>query len=498
MGIPYYFYTLINSYTDIISEELQTKTDIYCMDFNGVIHPVCAKEMKDGINEDHLIENLYEKVCDDIAKLKPVKTMVCVDGVVPVAKMFQQRKRRYLTVFKNKIDNIAVKWDTNAITPGTNFMKSLNRHFKNKARYNDATIFYSGSDEYGEGEHKIFSLLEKEKDDLNIVINGLDADLIILSLMSHRKNIHLMRENEDSKTFVNMNNLRIAILNEVCKKWGIKVPGVYSNDARNIIESYCVMCSLLGNDFIPHLLSLDMKSGGLETLIDYTKATYQSHGLLVQDTKINYKALTDILQSIAKTEDKDIHDATERHIKKNAYRNSANSEYYALKNKERFAQEIYANTSTWRNIYYKNVFGCNTGIDSSSVTLACSNYIIGIYWTYMYYKRKGYDNTWHYPYSYPPSVRDITNYTMGNAEPVLKESTTDLSADTQLLIVLPRESKHLLKEKHQRFMENEASGLYHMYPSKYRIFTFLKTHLWECAPVLPTINVQHIQKASSI
>lgn len=492
MGIPYYFYTLINSYTDIVSESIQIQPDIYCMDFNGVIHPVCASQADK--NEDKLIESLYTKVCDDIEALKPKKTIICVDGVVPVAKMFQQRKRRYLTVFKNKIDKVESAWDTNAITPGTEFMRLLNRHFKNKARYCNNAIVYSGSDENGEGEHKIFSFLEKEKDDLNVIINGLDADLIILSIMSHRKNIYLMRENDGSKTFVNINNLREAILSEVCKRWGIDRVDAYSNNARDIMESYSVMCSLLGNDFIPHLLTLDMKSGGLDKLIEHTKNTYKLHGLLVKDASINYTALSDILHSIAATEDRDIYTTTERDLKKTPFRYSTESEYYALKNKEKTASEIYSNTERWRNTYYKNIFDCNISIDSTTVGDACKNYISGIYWTYAYYKRKGYDNTWHYPYGYPPSVRDITNYTLGNPEPVLVSHTAEITPDMQLLIVLPRESKHLLKKEHQRFMEDVSAGLYHMFPSKYRIITYLKMHLWECSPVLPTINMALVRK----
>ncbi len=39
----------------------------------------------------------------------------------------------------------------------------------------------------GEGEHKIFKKLKIENDYNNIIINGLDADLIILSLISHKK-----------------------------------------------------------------------------------------------------------------------------------------------------------------------------------------------------------------------------------------------------------------------------------------------------------------------
>jgi len=51
---------------------------------------------------------------------------------------------------------------------------------------------------------------------VKIIINGLDADLIILSLLSGKKNIYLMREMEDNNTtFLNILELRKAIYKRI-------------------------------------------------------------------------------------------------------------------------------------------------------------------------------------------------------------------------------------------------------------------------------------------
>jgi 5'-3' exoribonuclease 1 len=501
MGIPYYFYTLTKTYNNIISNKLPSTVDIYCMDFNGVIHPICAKIIAESttIDEENIIKQLYSKVLDDIAQLKPKKVLICVDGLVPMAKITQQRKRRYLSVYKNKIDNITPKWDTNAITPGTKFMQQLNTYFKKQIRYNttNTIISFTGSDEYGEGEHKIFKLLDLENHS-TVLINGLDADLIILSLMSHRPNIYLMRENEGIM-YVSIDNLRKAIVEELIHKWNITNRNIYlddifSQDSKNLIESYCVMCSLLGNDFIPHILTLNLKHNGLEKLMYQTGLSYQTYGLLVQNNTINYSILTDILQNIAKTEDKDIFQITEKYIKTNTAQNTLNSEYYAVKHKDPIASKIYADISKWRQTYYKYLFNTNTSIDSSVITNACYNYIKGIYWTYNYYKKQPYDALWYYPYTYPPSLKNIADYALGNAVPIIKETKLDINSQIQLMIVLPKESKNLLDTKYQKYMEDLSLGLYHLYPSSYKIYTYLKTHLWECVPELPTINLDIIIK----
>ena len=191
MGIPYYFYKLSQKYNNVVSNKKPENTDIYCIDFNGIIHNV-AQELiyeKDIVDvEDKIIEGVWNKILHYIDIYKAKKYIICADGVAPAAKMSQQRKRRYLSIYRNVIDDVHItkkpQWDTNAITPGTQFMNNLNVFISKKIRYSTFSIdiIYSGSNETGEGEHKIFKKLKVENDYNNIIINGLDADLIMLTI----------------------------------------------------------------------------------------------------------------------------------------------------------------------------------------------------------------------------------------------------------------------------------------------------------------------------
>ena len=133
MGIPYYFYKLSQKYNNIVTNIKPENTDIYCIDFNGIIHTVAHEFIynSDISNvEDKIIDAVWEKIEYYIKTYKAKKYIICADGVAPAAKMIQQRKRRYLSVYKNKIDDKYTEnkptWDTNAITPGTQFMNKLN------------------------------------------------------------------------------------------------------------------------------------------------------------------------------------------------------------------------------------------------------------------------------------------------------------------------------------------------------------------------------------
>jgi len=517
MGIPYYFYSLTKKYQDILHNNKPKNTDIYCIDFNGIIHNVAQQVLKTYENnssepnendiEEKILEGLWKKIEEYIETYNAKKYVICADGVAPMAKIIQQRKRRYLTIYRNKIDAGHITkpvWDTNAITPGTSFMNNMNTYINNKIRYSTYNIefIYSGSNECGEGEHKIFKKLKTlSKNNDDIIINGLDADLIILSLISHIKNIHLMRETIDkfSKNIVynylNIDKLRQAILKEIKHLWSLND----EYDDNDIIESYCTLCSILGNDFIPHLLTIDIKTDGTDKLINIAKKAIQENGLLVSNSTINYECLKYIFKYLSSTEDKDIFNICEKYIKKNAFNISQlPSDNYAIKNKSPLCHTIYNNSSNWHKEYYKVIFDNNITLDSSVIYNSCKNYITGIYWVYEYYKGNTIDCEWYYPYNYPPTLKDISNHAIAYEPPVINAIDNYIEPYLQLLIVLPRESIKLLNNKYICYVTDKYNGLYHMYPLDYEIQTFLKTHLWECAPILPLININYIKKIISM
>ena len=65
MGIPYYFYKLSQKYNNIVTNIKPENTDIYCIDFNGIIHTVAHEFIynSDISNvEDKIIDAVWEKI----------------------------------------------------------------------------------------------------------------------------------------------------------------------------------------------------------------------------------------------------------------------------------------------------------------------------------------------------------------------------------------------------------------------------------------------------
>ncbi len=155
--------------------------------------------------EEELWELIFKATVDrvlfDLKYFRPQDTWIgAVDGPAPHAKAQQQRSRR-----EKSSRNASQIFDRNCITPGTNFMISLDKYIrdflsKNKELF-PPTIIYSSHLEPGEGEHKIVAYYKEDiiknsysskKSGVHVLI-GLDADLIMLSLSSPLPNIYLAR-----------------------------------------------------------------------------------------------------------------------------------------------------------------------------------------------------------------------------------------------------------------------------------------------------------------
>ena len=136
--------------------------------------------------ENFIIQNVINKLENIIKIINPKRNIyIAFDGIPPLAKLSQQKNRRYKSFYQATLFKKTILWDTSSITPGTNFMKNLDlsiyNYFKNK--YNNLNIIISCSDIPGEGEHKLFNYLRNNKNnDYNTVIYGMDADLIMLCL----------------------------------------------------------------------------------------------------------------------------------------------------------------------------------------------------------------------------------------------------------------------------------------------------------------------------
>lgn len=280
------------------------------------------------------IEHLFEII-------KPTQVFyMAIDGVAPRAKMNQQRARRFRTAIeaeenmKKAIKNGDVipkddPFDSNGITPGTEFMAKLTdnlKYFIHKKISEDSNwaqvqIILLGHEVPGEGEHKIMDYIRtmKAQDgyDANLrhCIYGLDADLIMLGLLSHDPHFALLREEvtfgpsrglstgdlNDQKFFL----LHLSLLREYLALEFLDLEDILTFDYsfERVLDDFILIMYVIGNDFLPNLPDLFINKGAFPLLIaTFKQVLKESDGYLNEGGKINLKRLSIWLQFLSEFE----------------------------------------------------------------------------------------------------------------------------------------------------------------------------------------------------
>ena len=484
MGIPSYFSYIIKNYPNILKKfekNFSQKEIIFnnlFLDSNSIIydsmHDIEYKNNDNNTFERNLISAVCKKIEDYIQQISPNELVyIAFDGVAPVAKLNQQKNRRYKSWFINNYDSTDKdKWDSTAITPGTEFMNKLNLqikyHFRLPKKYKVNKIIVSGSDEPGEGEHKIFEHIRDNSNKLlndETVIYGLDADLIMLTInhLQYNNNMYLFRETPDFIKSIDKsldpnclymidipmfkNNMVLYLNNDV------EPTTIIEN---NRVFDYIFICFLLGNDFLPHFPALNIRSNGMDIVLEtYRNIIGNKSKNLINNNKIIWKNVRLLIQELGKNEEDNIKNEyktrnkmEKRNIKFDDNISKFDKEMLYAPSKEREV-ERYINPydDYWEARYYDMLHDIHYK-DEEKMKKLCLNYIEGLEWTFKYYSTGCVDWRWSYNYHYPPLLKDLLKYIPYFDGDVLdikqKNPVTEL---VQLSYVLPKNSLYLLPKK---------------------------------------------------
>ncbi len=269
------------------------------------------------LTESQIMTAIFAYIDHLFTLIKPKKTFfMAIDGVAPRAKMNQQRSRRFRTALdaekaleKAEREGIEIPkeppFDTNSITPGTEFMKKVSIHLKyfinakvmNDKNWQGIEIVLSGHEVPGEGEHKIMEYIRgsigRDDYDVNLrhCIYGLDADLIMLGLVTHIPHFALLREEvvfgrrgdkQKRKTLEDENFylLHLSLVREYLQlefddlKDAIEFEGKFKYNFENLLDDFIFIMYVIGNDFLPNLPDLHINKGAFPVLIQTFKNAF--------------------------------------------------------------------------------------------------------------------------------------------------------------------------------------------------------------------------------
>lgn len=370
MGVPYLYRSLTrDNAAAIVPVTGKVACQILALDFNCALHRHFEDPLR-GLKE---ILDLFAG---------PEVVYIAIDGVAPMAKQIQQRHRRHKTETPER----------NQISPGTTWMKALEKSVAAFVAGLPYPVVFSPSSEAGEGEHKIVQWLRTKAptERADVIVYGLDADLIVIG---KRNGVgRLLRENDEI---------------------GVAAPGYSLLDLTKLTLPPAV--HLFGNDFLPPVAVFQLRQGGLGRMAGLKDATDEAT----------------TLAGAAAQEGKWLADIQAARVKRPP--------------PEDFPRELLARERTirfgepgWRFRYYGQLFRVAS---EEEIQKICIAYWRGLEWVRAYYE----DETvlsweWSYPHGDAPLASDLARYRPAAAFRWLKGEQKPPSMRSQLRFILPAAS----------------------------------------------------------
>lgn len=488
-------------------------------------------------------------------------------------------------------------FDSNCITPGTPFMANVARAMRfyvqerisREPAWQRIKVILSDSNVPGEGEHKIVDYIRRQRvaglesrlkaseealssggdaavpvydPNATHVIYGLDADLIMLSMATHEPRFSVLREDVfaqeaesraqtcrrckqpghfvkdcpvsvaddeggwEKKPFI---FLRIDILREYLQ---IEMS---PTDLERAIDDWIFLCFFVGNDFLPHLPSLEIREGAIDILIDIYKRV-RLGGYICNGGHVDMGRAETVMRELGRIEPgifRKRHDKEERRRANEARRKAQDRLQEAegtLKLNQTAAQLIraeqerastggdYAATPSKRPApgdgdeqagrgealpvphdeirfhepgakerYYRAKLH-----DESLVASVVKSYVQGLAWVMRYYYQGCPSWSWYYPFHYAPFASDLCDIDRIRIDFELGKPFRPFD---QLMAVFPAASQSHVPEPFRHLMTNADSELIDFYPTTFPVDMNGKRHAWQGVALLPFIDEDRLLAA---
>uniref|UniRef100_A0A8C6XSV5 5'-3' exoribonuclease n=1 Tax=Naja naja TaxID=35670 RepID=A0A8C6XSV5_NAJNA len=647
MGVPAFFRWLSRKYPSIIVSCTEEKAkecngikipvdtskpnpnevefDNLYLDMNGIIHPCTHPEDKPAPkNEDEMMVAIFEYIDRLFNIVRPRRLLyMAIDGVAPRAKMNQQRSRRFRASKegmegaeeKQRIrqeimekggflppEEIKERFDSNCITPGTEFMDNLAKclryyiadRLNNDPGWKNLTVILSDASAPGEGEHKIMDYIRRQRAQPNHDPNthhclcGADADLIMLGLATHEPNFTIIREEfkpnkpkpcglcnqfgHETKDCQGLPKekqgehdqfadcppgmeqefifIRLCVLREYLERELTMASLPFTFDVERSIDDWVFMCFFVGNDFLPHLPSLEIREGAIDRLVNiYKNVVHKTGGYLTENGYVNLERVQMIMLAVGEVEDsifkKRKDDEREQHTmlggqytpqplgrgNRSSHQPISNPRHTAyemrMQDRQNTTPSVSPNTSFtpdgtpspaggikrktedsdsepepednvrlweagWKQRYYKNKFDVDIN-DKKFRRKVVQSYVEGLCWVLRYYYQGCASWKWYYPFHYAPFASDFE----GIADMVsdFEKGTKPFRPLEQLMGVFPAASGNFLPLTWRKLMTDPDSSIIDFYPEDFAIDLNGKKYAWQGVALLPFVDERRLRAA---
>uniref|UniRef100_A0A803SMQ2 5'-3' exoribonuclease n=1 Tax=Anolis carolinensis TaxID=28377 RepID=A0A803SMQ2_ANOCA len=499
-------------------------------------------------------------------------------------------------------EEVKERFDSNCITPGTEFMDNLAKclryyvadRLNNDPGWKNLTVILSDASAPGEGEHKIMDYIRRQRAQPNHDPNthhclcGADADLIMLGLATHEPNFTIIREEfkpnkpkpcglcgqfghevkecqglpkekqgehdqfADSPPGMEQEFIfiRLCVLKEYLERELTMASLPFTFDVERSIDDWVFMCFFVGNDFLPHLPSLEIREGAIDRLVNiYKNVVHKTGGYLTENGYVNLQRVQMIMLAVGEVEDsifkkrKDDEENFKRRQKEKRKRmkreqhsmaggqftpqplgRGNRSSHQPISNPRHTAYEMRIFTSDgtpspaggikrkaedsdsepepednvrlweagWKQRYYKNKFDVDVN-DKKFRHKVVQSYVEGLCWVLRYYYQGCASWKWYYPFHYAPFASDFEG--IADMFSDFEKGTKPFKPLEQLMGVFPAASGNFLPVTWRKLMTDPESSIIDFYPEDFAIDLNGKKYAWQGVALLPFVDERRLRAA---